>query len=189
MLKLIKFLFVLILGMVSCACVNMVAVHELNSKASDYLQEGDVHAAISRLEASIDLDGNIYESRYNLASAYLQVGKNKEALENIEIALKLAKNEPIVFYTHGVAAMKVAKEIYQKKNKDGKIVQTVFNSKEAEEKAAKRYVNLLTEANKSYNRYTKLAPNAEDTQQIYNLIKENEEEIAQKTKQYNIEVE
>ena len=189
MLKLIKFLFVLCLGVFSCACVNMVAVHELNSKASDYLQEGDVQAAISRLEASIDLDGNIYESRYNLASAYLQVGRNEEALKNIEVAITLEKNEPIVFYTHAIASMNVAREIYEKNDKDGNKIQTTFATQELAERAARRYVKLISDANKSFNRYTELAPNAEDTQEIYQLIKDNETKIEQKMQEFNISLE
>lgn len=188
MFKLIKFLFVLFLGVISCACVNMVAVHELNTKASDYLQEGDIESAISRLEASVDLDGNIYESRYNLASAYMQVGKPQKALEQIEVALTLNKNEPIVFYTHGVAALAVADEIYEKKDENGEKVPVEFKSDEEAHKAAKRYVELLSSCNKSFTRYTDLAPNAEDTQKIYELIKENEAKIQEKVAQFNLEV-
>lgn len=186
MIKLIKFALALFLGVISCACVNMVAVHELNSKASDYLADGDVHAAISRLEASIDLDGNIYESRYNLASAYLQVGEVEKALENIQVALKLNKNEPVVYYTHAVASLRVADGIYEKTNDKGEVVPRVFNSDEEQINAAKRYVQLLEEANDSFEKYLKLAPNAEDTQHIYSLIKENKEKISQKSIDYNI---
>lgn len=189
MFQLIKLLFVLCLGVISCACVNMVAIHELNTKASNYLQEGDIQAAISRLEASVDLDGNIYESRYNLASAYLQVGRNEEALKNIEVALTLEKNEPIVFYTHGVAAMNVANELYEKKDKDGKITPVTFDTEELEKRAAVRYVELMTDSNKSFEKYTELAPNAEDTQQIFELIKENQAKIDQKMQQFDITLE
>ncbi|MBR5304164.1 MAG: tetratricopeptide repeat protein [Candidatus Gastranaerophilales bacterium] len=189
MLKLLKFLFVLFLGVISCACVNMVAVHELNSKASDYLEEGDINSAISRLEASIDLDGKVYESRYNLASAYLQIGKNKEALEHIKVAMELQKNEPIVFYTYAVAAMKVADEIYEKKNKDGQIVPVEFKTDLALQKAAEQYVDLLTKANSAFNEYLELAPNAEDTQQIFDAVNDNEQKIKEKAEQYGIALE
>lgn len=186
MYKLLKFLFILFIGVISCACVNMVAVHELNTKASNYLEEGDVNSAISRLEASVDLDGNIYESRYNLASAYLQIGKNQEALNHIEVALELQKKEPIVYYTHAVAALKVADEIYEKKGLDGRMIQTVFNSDESAIKAAERYVQLLSAANKSFSKYLELAPNAEDTQQIFDIIHENEQKIKEKVEKYNL---
>ena len=187
MFKLIKFLFVLFLGVISCACVNMVAVHELNTKASDFLRDGDVNAAISRLEASIDLDWKIYESRYNLASAYLLVGKAEKALEQIEVAITLNKTEPIVFYTHAVAALRVADELYVKKDESGKKVYTKFSSKEAELKAAKRYVELLDACNRSFEKYMDLAPNAEDTQKIFELINENKEKIAQKVEEFDIQ--
>ncbi|MBQ7286370.1 MAG: hypothetical protein IJW73_01255, partial [Candidatus Gastranaerophilales bacterium] len=84
MRNLLKFLFILFLGVISCACVNIVAIHELNQKANDYLNAGDVESAISRLEASVDLDGNIYESRYNLAAAYMKINECEKALKHIE---------------------------------------------------------------------------------------------------------
>ncbi len=186
MLKLIKFAFVLFLGVISCACVNIVAVHELNQKASDYLNEGNVEAAISRLEASVDLDGSIYESRYNLASAYIMVGEYKKALTNIEAAIPLAKDEPAVYYTHGVSSMHVADGIYETKDENGEMVEVTFKSPEKELEAAQNYIDLLTKANKSFDKYTTLAPNAEDTQQVLEIIQENKDKIAQKEAQYNI---
>lgn len=187
MFKLIKFLAVLFLGVISCACVNMVAVHELNVKASNYLEEGDIDSAISRLEASVDLDGNIYESRYNLASAYLQIGKANKALENIRVASELNKTEPIVFYTHGVIATQVANELYETKDDNGLAKPVVYQTNEQARKAANLYVELLKEANENFEKYTQLVPNAEDTQQIYIIIKENQEKISQKMLELNIE--
>lgn len=189
MFKLIKFLFILFLGVISCACVNMVAVHELNTKASGYLEEGDLDSAISRLEASVDLDGNIYESRYNLANAYLRKGKIQKALENIEVAININKNEPIAFYTHGIIAQEAAEEIYEKTNEKGEKVPTVFKYKEDAIKAAKRYTKLLSDANESYERYISLLPNAEDTQQIYDIINENKQKIEQKLLEFELTLE
>ena len=186
MFKLIKFAFVLFLGVISCACVNMVAVYELNQKASEYLYEGDVDSAISRLEASIDLDGNVYESRYNLASAYLRVGKNEKAYENSSIAVTLTKNEPIAFYTHAIACMKVANDLFETKDENGQIVPASFRTSSDEKKAAKRYVELLRESNIAYDKYVQLAPNAEDTQSIFAIMKDNEQKISAKISQYNL---
>lgn len=186
MIKLIKFAFILFLGVISCACVNMVAVHELNQKASKYIEEGNVDAAISRLEASVDLDGEIYESRYNLANAYIMKGEYEKAMNNIEAAIPLAKNEPAVYYTHAVSAMHVADEIYETKDEKGEVVDVVFKSPEAEIEAAEKYVILLTKANESFDKYTTLAPNAEDTQQVLETINDNKDKISQKVEQYNL---
>jgi hypothetical protein len=64
MRKLLQFLFILVLGVFCCACVNNFAVHELNQKAYKYMESGNTQAAISRLEASVDLDGD--KSNVNL---------------------------------------------------------------------------------------------------------------------------
>lgn len=187
MRKLLKFVFILFLGVICCACVNSVAVHELNTKAVKYIEDGDIETAISRLEASVDLDGNIYESRYNLANAYLQVGKNKKALEQIEAALDLIKNEPTVYYTHGVAAVKVADDIYEVKDDKGELVEVKLDTEADKIQAAKDYVALLNKANKSFDEYIKIASNGDDTQEVLNLINENNDKIAQKRAEFDLE--
>ena len=116
MRKLLSFALLLLFGVLCSACVNNLAVHQLNQIAAEYLNEGDVHSAISRLEASVDLDGNNYESRYNLAVSYLRVGKCSQAVEQIDMANKLSKNEPAVHYTVGAAYNCLADQLYQKKN-------------------------------------------------------------------------
>ena len=187
MRKLLKFLFILFLGVISCACVNMLAVHELNQKASDMLEEGDIKGALSRLEASVDLDGNIYESRYNLATVYLGMDEFEKAYENIKRASEINPKEPIVNYTYGVAAVKLAESLYEHKDEQGNMVKVEFRNSEDEKEAAQRYVNLLTEANLAFTKYTDLAPNAEDTQHVYSLIKDNEHKITQMATNYGIE--
>lgn len=181
MRKLLKFLSILFLGVICCACMNTVAVHELNQKAAQYLQSGDVDVAISRLEASVDLDANVYESRYNLAAAYMQKHECKKALEHIKVALDLQKNEPAVYYTHGVAAVCVADSLLEKVDENGDIVPIQFDSNDAYLQAVKNYVALLKEANDSFDKYTKMAPMAEDTQQIIALMRENGEKIEKNT--------
>ena len=49
---------ILFISVLSTACVNNLAIQELNNKAQEYMEKGDVDAAIGRLEASLDLDGN-----------------------------------------------------------------------------------------------------------------------------------
>ena len=117
MRKLLSFLFILFLGVISSACVNMFAVSELNQIAKEYLEEGNIHAAISRLESSVDLDPDSYESRYNLAVSYLRVNNCDGALAQIQAALNLSKNEPAALYTAGVAYTCVASEVYEKKRR------------------------------------------------------------------------
>ena len=65
------------------ACVNKFAVHELNQLAIEHLENGDVDGAIARLESSVDLDPEQYESRYNLANVY--IGQKKCFGRKLEI--------------------------------------------------------------------------------------------------------
>ena len=181
MRKILKFLAILFLGVITCACVNSAAVQELNKKAAEYLESGDVDAAIARLESSIDLDDKVYESRYNLAVSYMRKKNCEKANEHIKIALELAPKEPAVYYTHAVSAMCLSAKIFEKENKEGVIEPVVFNSKQEEEKANEKYIALLKEANASFDMYTKLAPTAEDTQSVIQSIRENNQIIEQKS--------
>lgn len=165
MRKLLKFLFILFLGVICCACVNTVAVHELNQKAAKYLDDGNIEAAISRLEASIDLDSNIYESRYNLASAYMMTNSCDKALEHILAAKELNKNEPIAYYTHGVVAMCIANKIQNNEK---------INLPEG---LNVTYESLLNDANESFDKYATLAPGASDVQDVLNLIQDNKAKL------------
>lgn len=174
MRNIFKFLFVLFMGVICCACVNTVAVHELNQKANKYLEDGNKEAAIARLEASVDLDANIYESRYNLASAYISIKKCEPALEHIEAAVELNKKEPIVHYTLGVAALCVA-DMMKENLKEG----TVFSDSQQA-----RYVELIKKSNEGFSKYVTLAPGAEDVQSVLDVMKNNEAKIGLSSSNY-----
>ena len=53
---------VLFIAVVSTACINNMAVQELNNKAAEYMQKGDYESAMNRLQASLDLDSTMYET-------------------------------------------------------------------------------------------------------------------------------
>lgn len=180
MRKLLKFLAILFLGVITCACVNTAAVQELNKKAATYLEMGDVDAAISRLESSIDLDDKVYESRYNLAVAYLRKNDCQKAYEHIKIALELEQKEPAVFYTHAVVAMCLSSKIFEEKNEEGFVEQVQFDTRSDYIKATEKYIALLKEANESFDTYTKLAPTAEDTQSVIQTMRDNQADIEEK---------
>ena len=60
---------VLFIAVISTACINNIAVQELNNKAAEYMEKGDYEAAMNRLEASIDLDATMFETYYNIWGA------------------------------------------------------------------------------------------------------------------------
>lgn len=181
MRKLLKFLFVLMLGCFCCACVNTFAIHELNEKAYKYLENGDNLAAISRYEASVDLDGEVYESRYNLANALNLVGRCKDAVEHAKVATNLRPKEPIAYFTLGVVSSCAAeKSLFIEKGgvkKPIKIEELPNYSK-----IQKEFVDYLNISNNAYEQYLQLVPNSEDAQDVSNIININKGKIEKATK-------
>ena len=102
MKKLVAVLTILFASVLCTACINNFAIQELNNKAQESLRTGDVETAICRLQSSVDLDENLFETRYNLAVALTQAGKYKKAKEQIEVALNMKPTIPEVYYTKGV---------------------------------------------------------------------------------------
>ena len=70
MKKALLLIVILSISVISTACINNLAVQELNAKAKTYMDNGDTENAIARLKSSVDLDPTIFESYYNLAVAY-----------------------------------------------------------------------------------------------------------------------
>jgi len=109
-----KFLFIisiLCISLFSTACVNNLAVQELNNKAKVFMDKGDYENAISRLQASVDLDDSIFESQYNLGVAYTYADKYNEAIETFNKAITLKPNMAETFYSLGIAQENFAIDI------------------------------------------------------------------------------
>lgn len=183
MRNVLKFAFIMFLAVLCSACVNTAAVHELNELAADYLEAGDTDTAISRLESSIDLDDQVYESRYNLAVAYMRKNYCEKAYENIKVALELEDSEPAVYYTHAVSLMCLADRLWEETNQDGQIVKKVFKTKLDKDMVLEKYVAYLKDANTSFDMYIKLAPNADDMQSVVEHMRKNQDEIAKSLEQ------
>ena len=166
------------------ACINSLAVQQLNEKAKEYSEKGKLSTAISRLESSVDLDGNIFESRYNLAVAYVEAKECEKALEQINVAEKLKDSEPSVYYVQGLANGCLAEKVY--KTKDGEDV--VYNDYNEALKSAKEYINYLKNANNAYEKYIRLTPASDQTQNVTNTIMSNEKLITDYSNKYGISI-
>ena len=180
MKRIIYFLvMVLLVALVYRVSHTAVAVKRLNDVAVRYLNDGDPKNAISRLESAIDLDENVYETRYNLAVAYLSSNRCTDALKQITIASTLVEEEPAVYYIMGNANNCIANSIMLNFDDSGQSKKKAFTSKEQEMQAGKDCLKHLIAANEAYSKYIKYAPNSEESQTIMRHIFNNDHIIGE----------
>lgn len=180
------FLLVIILfvSIISTACINNLAVQELNTKAKGYLDKGDFENAISRLKSSIDLDSTIFETHYNLGIAYTQAEKYPEAVETFKNAIKLKPDFADTYYSLAVAQENYAKGIIDgsikaKNNKENDKAEVKDQDKDfyAEKPATKltkeetaQVAQLLNDSVASYEEYLKKGKDIEDKKDVEEKI-------------------
>ena len=184
MRKLLKFLLILFLGVISSACINNYAVYELNELAHEHLRNGDVDGAIARLVSSVDLDPNHYETRYTLAMAYMQKDICDEALLHATVAFELIEKEPAIYKLLAEAYMCTADMIYEKKLPDGTIEKIVYDSPPLAVRKAGVYVDYLKKSNSHFDEYTRLLPSADDIHIVKDKMRENQQKIDVKVSEY-----
>lgn len=102
---------ILFISVVSTACINNFAVQELNNRAKDFMDKGDYASAIERLKSSVDLDGSIFETRYNLAVAYTKAEDYANAIQAYNDAIKLNPDFADAYYSLAVCEENLAKDI------------------------------------------------------------------------------
>lgn len=193
------FLLVVILfvSVISTACINNLAVQELNNKAKDYLNKGDFDNAIGRLKSSIDLDSTFFETHYNLGIAYTQAEKYPEAVETFQNAIKLKPDFADTYYSLAVAEENYAKGIIDGSVKD-ESVKGKGDDSEAEDKVASKKLEdaedgkakeltkeekaqvaqLLGDSITSYSTYLEKAKNADDKKDVEEKIEYLKTQVA-----------
>ena len=102
---------VLFIAVISTACINNIAVQELNNKAAEFMQKGDYESAMNRLQASIDLDSTMYETHYNLGIAATNAKKYDKAIEAFENGIKLKPDFANFYYSLAAAQDSYADEL------------------------------------------------------------------------------
>ena len=103
MKKAIFIVTILFVAVISTACINNMAVQELNNAAKTCMDKGDYNAAIERLESSLELDSTIYETYYNLGVACINAKKYPKAIEAINNAIRINPKYASSYYTLAVA--------------------------------------------------------------------------------------
>lgn len=171
------FLIVLILfvSVLSTACINNLAVQELNNKAKSYLDKGDFEDAINRLNASIDLDSTIYETHYNLGIAYTQAEKYPEAIDAFKKTLKLKPDFSDAYYSMAVAQENYAQDVIggtlnKKTDEKSATVETPEKEHVLTKDEKSLVSQLLNDAINSYEKYLSTSTQAKDKQEVQEKI-------------------
>ena len=169
---------VLFIAVVSTACINNMAVQELNNKAAEYMQKGDYESAMNRLQASLDLDSTMYETYYNLGVAAINANKYEKAIEALEGGIKIKPDYADFYYSLGLAQTSLADEIIENSEKElsegeknAEIVNTEPKKELSDEDKAK-VADLKKQAAENLTKYLEMNPNGEDKQTVEKLIKE-----------------
>lgn len=184
MKKILFLVAILTLSVFSTACINNMAVQELNNKALDYMKKGDYENAISRFKSSADLDGSIFETQYNLAVAYTENEDYKEAIETFEKAIQIKSDYPALYYSMGVMYENYAKDLFAGNTKEQKEALEESDDDEKQDltnddgeykvsdeelQDVKKYYN---ESVSAYSKYLELSPTATDTSEVNAKIDE-----------------
>ena len=191
MKRIFLLLSILFISVLSTACVNNLAIQELNNKAQEYMDKGDTESAIARYEASLDLDGNVFETRYNLGIAYLDAKKYDKAKEMLEKASELKPDNADTYYSLAVATdemnyLEIDKiknpEKYIEEGETPVITEETTVVKEPEKKKLtaeeKEFItNKVNETIEAYNKYLEKAPNAEEKSSIESRINSLKSEL------------
>lgn len=169
---------VLFIAVVSTACINNMAVQELNNKAAEYMQKGNYESAMNRLQASLDLDSTMYETYYNLGVAAINANKYEKAIEALEGGIKIKPDYADFYYSLGLAQTSLADEILENSEKElsegeknAEIVNTEPKKELSDEDKAK-VADLKKQAAENLTKYLEMNPNGEDKQTVEELIKE-----------------
>ena len=154
---------VLLVAVISTACINNIAVQELNNKAAEYMQKGDYESAMNRLQASLDLDSTMYETYYNLGIASINAKKYEKAIEAFEGGIKIKPDFADFYYSLGVAQADLADEL----------VEETEDKKEITEEDKLKAVEFKKSAVENLTKYLELNPTTEDKKTIEELIEES----------------
>ena len=182
MKKALLIVSILCVAVISTACINNIAVQELNNKASEYMQKGDYESAMNRLQASIDLDNTMYETYYNLGVAAIGANKYDVAIQALEDGLKIKPDFYDFYYSLGVAQIGYADEVYEKAElKESASADTETGDVEIQRNMEKldkeSIVDLKKSAIKNLKTYLENVPETQDRESVEEMIKQSAEFI------------
>ena len=161
----------LLIAVVTTACINNIAVQELNNKAAEYMAKGDYEAAVNRLQASIDLDSTMFETYYNLGIAATNAKKYDVAIEALENGIKVKSDFANFYYSLAVVQAEKAEGLSENnEDKDNDAKKEIF------EENKNKISELKASAKANAQKYLELAPQAEDKEEVEEFIKNIDKE-------------
>ncbi|HIU86620.1 TPA: tetratricopeptide repeat protein [Candidatus Spyradomonas excrementavium] len=193
MKKVILLITVLFVSVISTACINNLAVQELNNKAKAYLEAGETDKAICRLRSSIDLDTNIFETHYNLGVALIQNKEYEEAQKSLENAINLKPDFPDTYYSLALSLQEQAYALANPASEEEETADLAEETENTDISSEEAPAKELTEAQKqeivekfnlaieNYNKYLSKKPDAKDKESVASQVATLTEEI----KKYN----
>lgn len=185
MKKALMIVSVLVVAVISTACINNIAVQELNNKAAEFMQKGDYESAMSRLQASLDLDATMYQTYYNLGVASINAKKFDKAIEALEGGIKIKPDFADFYYSLGVAQISLADEIMEPEEEDDIDEDDVKEDKKAEidSEDTEKAKALKKAAIENLNKYLEMVPDSQDKDSIAEMIKQSEDFISGEKKE------
>lgn len=167
---------ILAVAVISTACINNLAVQDLNNKAQAYAEKGDYTQAIERLKSSIDLDPSVFETHYNLAIVYTKSGDYINAIEEYKTVISMKPEMADSYYSLATAENNLAIEMERgnyKLNQEGSLT-AALSDEEREAEMTEDEKTLMKElydsAIKNYEKYLELNPDAEDKSEVNETI-------------------
>lgn len=176
MKKVVLIASILFVAVASTACINNLAVQDLNNKAKIYADKGDYTQAIERLKSSIDLDPSVFETHYNLAVVYTKAEDYINAVEEYKKVIEMKPENADSYYSLAVTENNLAVDIEQLKVRmniddtlfapDKNNETTIELTSELTDKEKNLVKELYDSAIANYQKYLELNPNAEDKAEV-----------------------
>lgn len=176
MKKVVLIASILFVAVASTACINNLAVQDLNNKAKIYADKGDYAQAIERLKSSIDLDPSVFETHYNLAVVYTKAEDYINAVEEYKKVIEMKPDNADSYYSLAVTENNLAVDIEQLKVRmniddtlftpDKNNEATIELASELTDKEKNLVKELYDSAIANYQKYLELNPNAEDKAEV-----------------------
>ncbi len=184
-MKHLSFILVLLLvSVITTACINNLAIQELNNNAKSYIDKGDTDSAICRLKSSLELDSQVFETHYNLGIAYLTAKLYDDAAKEFRAAIDINPDYVDAYYSLAIALEESAFDIenkYFEVDEDDLDEKTdAKEQKVLDENTKKKIIERLNEAVEAYENYVSIAKDAKETAKIKEKIENIQQTVDEK---------